>query len=122
MEDVIAIEVRLADGGARYFLTWGRIQHSVDTEPVCALVMRAAPSFSLQGKPISARVCDSLREAAESNSAPYFYEGLLRFCQRPIPFGDSYEQWRAQTAQAMADGKALYYCGTPVNRTHDEAD
>lgn len=39
MDDVVAVEVTLADGGLRYFVTWGRIQQTVDPEPVCKLVL-----------------------------------------------------------------------------------
>lgn len=39
MEDLIAVEVRLADGQSRYFLTWGRIQQAADPGPVAALVL-----------------------------------------------------------------------------------
>ena len=37
MDDVIAVEVRLADGAPRFFVTWGRIQSAADTEAVCAV-------------------------------------------------------------------------------------
>jgi hypothetical protein len=33
MDDVIAVKVELADGAARYFLAFGRIQDHVDPEP-----------------------------------------------------------------------------------------
>jgi len=66
VDDVVAVEVRLADGGLRYFLTWGRIQDVVDPEPVCELVLRFSRGCALGGVPVSARVCDTLREAADS--------------------------------------------------------
>jgi hypothetical protein len=56
-------------------------------------------------------VCGSLREAADSGSAPYFYECLLYFCWKPIPFGDHYEQWRSDREAAMEQGRDISFCG-----------
>jgi hypothetical protein len=117
VDDVIAVEVLLADGGRRYFVTWGRIQDPVDPDPVCTVVLRFAESCSLGGVPSSARVCDSLREAADSEDAPYFYEGFLVFCRKEIPFGDHYESWRSERAAAMGRGKEISYCGQ-LRRSH----
>jgi hypothetical protein len=116
VENVIAVEVRLADGASRFFLTWGRIQDPVDSAAVCEVVMQAAQAVSLGGEPVAAEVCTTLRDAAEA-SAPYFYEGLLAFASTQIPFGDGYEAWRKERADAMAQGKEIYYCGTPVRRS-----
>lgn len=116
MDDLIAVEVQLADGGRRYFLTWGRIQDAVDPEPVCEVVLSAARDFSLGSEPVRARVCETLREAAESAEAPYFWECFLKFCQRPIPFGENYQDWRAARDEAMSRGKEIAYCGAPVRR------
>jgi hypothetical protein len=113
VEDVVAVEVRLADGGARYFLTWGRIQDRVDPGPVCELVLRSTTPGSLRGDPVGARLCGTLREAAQSPEAPYFYECILSFCHRPIPFGDGYEAWRTDRDRAMQDGREISYCGRP---------
>jgi hypothetical protein len=115
MDDVVAVEVRLADGDLRYFLTWGRIQHAVDPQPLCDLVLQASRSFSLGGLPISVRVCTTLREAAESANAPYFYECYLSFCHKPVPHGDTYEAWRNATNKAMQAGQEIAYCGRPIN-------
>jgi len=117
MYDVIAVEVRLADGGFRYFVTWGRIQDAVDPDPVCRLALKAARGFSLGGgEPVSARVCGTLREAADSPDAPYFYECFRSFCEKPIPFGRRYEKWRAARAREMENGMAWAYCGVPPPR------
>jgi len=51
----------------------------------------------------------TLQEAAQ---APYFFEGLVSFAQRPIPFGDQYEDWRAKRRKRMEDGHEIYYLGT----------
>ena len=111
MDDIVAVEVQLADGRSRYFLTWGRIQHSVDPGAVCELVLAAAAGFVLGGEPVDARLCASLREAADSN-APYFYECFFKFAQEPIPFGEGYEAWRHAKADAMRAGREIAYCGS----------
>ena len=111
MEDVIAVQVRLADGGRRYFLTWGRIQDAVDPEPVCDVVMRFARLCSLGSEPVTARLCSTLREAAESHDAPHFYEALLSYPRSAIPLGNDYDAWRQQRAEAMDGGREIYYCG-----------
>jgi hypothetical protein len=85
VEEVIAVAVRLADGRQRYFLTWGRIQDSIDPGPVCELVFRFSRSCSLGGVPVSARLCGTLREAADSPDAPCFYESFLAFASRRPP-------------------------------------
>ncbi|MFG2042504.1 hypothetical protein [Dactylosporangium sp. NPDC048998] len=111
MDDVVAIEVRLADGGSRYFLTWGRIQHPVDPSPVCNLVLQASSMFALGSDPVSAQLCANLREAAESPDAPSFYECFLSFCHKPVPRGDGYETWRISMDLAMRAGEEIAYCG-----------
>jgi hypothetical protein len=112
MEDVIAVEVRLKDGSSRFFVTWGRIQDRVDPAPVCELVMRHVSEAMLGGEPLAATVCPTLRVAAESSEAPYFFDALVAFSRQKIP-GDRYEEWRREKAEAMANGKELYYCGKP---------
>ena len=67
--------------------------------------------FALGSHAQRARVCQSLREAADSRSAPYFYESLLVFARQPIPFGPDYQKWRAGRAAAMARGEEIAYCG-----------
>lgn len=114
MDDVIAVEVRLADGARRFFVTWGRIQHPVDPDPVCAVVIRFARDCALGCDPVTARLCSTLRDAADSDDAPLFYEALLSYSRQAIPFGDGYEAWRTQMADAMTRGQQIAYCGRPV--------
>jgi hypothetical protein len=113
VEDVIAVEVRLADGTRRFFVTWGRIQDPVDPDPVCAVVMRCAEECALGSEPIAARLCSTLREAAESKAAPWFYEALVSYSRSSIPLGEGYEAWRERRAEAMERGQQIYYCGRP---------
>ena len=113
VDDVIAVAVRLADGRQRYFLTWGRIQDTVDPGPVCDLVFRFSRSCSLGAAPVSARLCGTLREAADSPDAPYFYESFLAFASRPAPSGEDYAAWKAGVAERMKAGREISYCGQP---------
>ena len=110
MEDVVAVMVTLDSGEHRYFMTWGRIQDVIDGAELAALVLREAPRFDLGGEPASAEVCWSLRDARHET---YFFEALLAFAQRPIPYGSGYEAWRAEKAVAMARGEELRYLGRP---------
>jgi hypothetical protein len=103
------VEVRLADGALRYFITWGRIQDTVDPEPLQDLVMRHTTGFALRGDAVSAELC-LLREARD---APYFYEALVHFGQQPIPFGRGYQRWRRRIGREMEAGKHLYFLGSP---------
>ena len=111
---MIAVAVRLADGRERYFITWGRIQHKIDPVPVCDLVLRCSRSCSLGGAPVSARLCATLREAADSPDAPYFYECLLGFASQPVPYGQDYDAWKATVAERMEAGRDISYCGQPA--------
>ena len=113
MEDVVAAAVRL-DDGRQDFLTWGRMQDHGRSRPVCALVLRYSQSCSLGGAPVSARLCGTLREAAESPDAPYFYEAFLAFASHPAPSEADYPAWKAGVAERMEAGRDIWYCGQPA--------
>jgi hypothetical protein len=113
VDDVVAVEVELEDGSVRFFITWGRVQDAVDPGPVEALVLKHSSSYALGGAPRAARVCGALREAADSDAAPYFHECLMRFSRDSIPFGPNYQTWRAETGEAMRSGAQIAYCGNP---------
>jgi hypothetical protein len=117
VEDIVAVEVRLADGQRRHFLTWGRIQDPVDPEPLAEVVLRNAPRFSLGGEPLSARVLRDLRPAA---SAPYFLESFFQMCQQTIPYGPDYETWRERVAAEQEEGESLWYLGHVNSEQTDE--
>ena len=116
MDDVVAVEIQLVDGGVRYVITWGRIQGAVDPAPLEGVVLEHSRQLDLGGTVERARVCHSLREAADSRFAPYFYECLLDFARLSIPSapttnnGVPSEQprWlpagRSPTAASRADG------------------
>jgi hypothetical protein len=113
VDDVIAVEVRLDTGERRYFITWGRIQHRVDGSRVADIVLRHSRSCSLGGDPVEARVCGTLKVAALSDEAPYFYECYLDFARKPIPSDDGYDRWKFERAVAMEAGREISYCGRP---------
>lgn len=107
MEEVVAVAVETTNGPC-YFMTWGRIQHAVDAEPVEAIVLAAAVGFATPGTPVSARLCDSLQEVAQT---PLFHELFFGFCNRPIPDGRRYEQWRKRMDARMRSGREISYLG-----------
>ena len=108
MEDLVAVELTTTEGPVCYFVTWGRIQHAVDREPLEKLVLKVAGHFAVPGTPASARLCDSLQEARE---APLFYEALFSFARQRIPFGSGYEKWRRRIDKQMPSGKEIYFAG-----------
>ena len=109
MDDIIALEARVADGTSRYFMTWGRIPERVDPRPIELIVRTAAGQFAIGGDVQSVRVCDTLREAASSE---YFYEGFFHFCQERIPFGPHYQEWADGKLKALREGREIFYLGT----------
>lgn len=115
VEDIVAVEVRLADGQRRYFLTWGRIQDPVDPRPLAEAVLRNSSAFALDGVPVSASVLHDLRAAA---TAPHFLECFFQMCQRPIPFGTGYDRWREHVRRSRSKAGLS---GTWVTRTPNRA-
>jgi hypothetical protein len=113
VDDVVAVCVELEGGGRRYFVTWGRIQSAVDPGPLEALVLRHSTGCSLGGVALRARVCPTMREAAMSEDAPYFFESYRNFASVQIPFGNEYDEWRNLRAAAMESGREISYCGRP---------
>lgn len=110
MEDIVTIVVQLEDGEERFFMTWGRIQDIVDPEPLEQLVFKYCTDYGLGGKPVKARMCYSLQEAAH---APFFYETFFSFCQEPIPPAKKYQAWKKKIKKRMQKGEELAYLGNP---------
>jgi hypothetical protein len=102
MDDWVAVEVKTDSGCTGFFVTWGRIQDAVDPRPLEELTLRVATRFSIGGRPMTARVCANLREAA---AEPDFYEALLTFAQKPIPYGAGHNDWRREKAKTMEEGQ-----------------
>ena len=114
MEDLVAVEVTTNDGHTCYFITWGRIQSAVDPAPLERLIMKVASHFAIGSEPASARLCWSLSDARD---APYFYEALWSFSQKPIPFGPGYEKWRKRMNRRMREGREIYFVGPFAPKT-----
>jgi hypothetical protein len=112
VEEIVAVEVVLANGSSQYFITWGRIQGPVAYDEVAELVARAAATIYGMRDIADTRVCNSLRQAAAAEDAVHFYEGLAQFASVKIPTGRRrYRRWRARRASAMERGQEIYYCG-----------
>ena len=110
MENIVAVAVDLRSGRKRYFLTWGRIQSHVATDPLEALVLEHAGKFDLGGIPKKARLCHTLQEASRQ---PFFFEFFFEMSQRSIPSGRGYLAWKRKIDKLMRRGKELYYLGNP---------
>ena len=113
MEDIVAVEVRLADGGHRYFVTWGRAFDSVDPQRLERLALDHARNFALGAQAESAHVCWFLQDASRET---YFYEALAQFTAqlstRPSDAAGS-TAWIVDRAREDVDGSGWYYLGKP---------
>jgi len=103
VENVVAVAVHLDTGQRRFFMTWGRIQDTVNSTALEDLVLKHAAGCDLGGVPTRAETCSSLRDASD---APYFFEALIDFAREPWP--EHYDAWRSRIAQEMSVGKHLY--------------
>jgi hypothetical protein len=108
MDHIVAVEVTLDSGVHRYFLTWGRIQDSIDSAPVEAIILDRSSDFDLGGKALVAKLCATLQVASQE---PYFFESFFSMCQKTIPFGPDYQSWREGINQDMRSGREIYYLG-----------
>lgn len=117
MDDIVAVEVRLADGESRYVLTWGRVQDPVDPHSLADVVLARSRNFDLGGEPIWARVRWYLNAAA---GEPYFHECLAGLVARRSAADYGTPAWLTATDAAMREGRELYYCGRHRLREPDE--
>ena len=106
MEDVVAIELTRADGSMSYCMTWGRVFDPVDPAPLLAAVR--SHLIKPGDEPASLRVCETLHEAS---GATYFFESVIAFGQKQIPFGPGYDEWAAHMRSAIIEGKEIYRLG-----------
>jgi hypothetical protein len=114
MNHVIAVAVKLKRGKPRFFVTWGRTFGSVDGTEIEKIVLTHCKSYALGGIPVKAEVCYSLLDASK---APYFYEALMYFSEKPIPgSGVGYARWKKRIAREQRLGHHLMYCGDPDHR------
>jgi len=93
-------------------MTWGRVQSTVDPEPLEALVLASCPMFGIDAA--STRVCGSLQEARHD---PYFFECLAGLTAKLAARQASTrpdQKWRKKTDRRMRKGRDLSYCGDPT--------
>ena len=105
MDDVVGLRVTLKNGRVRGVITWGRVGDPIDDG---WLLDAYRLSLSVESKAEVERVelCGSLREISTSE---YFFEGLIAFARRPIPFGEGYEEWRAERLDEFKAGNGDFY-------------
>jgi hypothetical protein len=88
------------------------------TPAPCAISSFASPGHTRLAVPRSARgcarLCATLREAADSPDAPSFHESFLAFASQPPPSGADYPAWKAAVAERMEAGQEISYCGQPA--------
>jgi len=54
-------------------------------------------------------LCDSLGEVSDHE---YFYEALLAFGWRPIPFGSRNKAWKTKKRREILNGDEIYFLGS----------
>ena len=111
VEEVVAVELTTASGDVRYVVTWGRIQHRTESEPLEVIALANAGKFGVTA--IAARVCHSLQDARD---APYFFEALIHF-SAGIASRDAdgdLREWERRTDSEMRAGRHLCYLGDPT--------
>jgi hypothetical protein len=108
VEDVVAVEM-VVPPLRHYFMTWGRVFDPPSGEAELLTAVTAFAPAAIGETASDSRICDTLRSAS---NAPYFYEGLLSFAQRAIPYGDEYANWRLARRAAIQQGREIYYLGS----------
>jgi len=111
MDDVVGVKAKDAAGRFVAFMVWGRLFDVVDDRELLDLVRDRSSSFA--GAPMTDfRLSTSLIEISNHE---YFFESLLWFAWRPIPFGAEYQAWRAETRRKLIeDGEGLLFLGSSV--------
>ena len=107
MEDVVAFWVK-GKGREVGFLTWGRVFDRVDEAPLIEALRSGIAVFGFPAES-EISICDSLQEVS---GCRYFYEGLLIFSHKPIPFGKkTYWVWAKKMRKAIPKGKEICLLG-----------
>jgi hypothetical protein len=107
VDDIVGFRVLNSQRRWVGLLTYGRLWEPIDDSDLKAAVRASLPKFGLQSTD-EICLCDSLQEL---RSCPYFYEGFLSFAWHPIPFGDDYEEWRAQMRARVLSGDSIHCVG-----------
>lgn len=107
MDDVVGVIAEDSVRGRVGFVTYGRLWDPVDPAELLANISAHLPECGIENV-VSLSLCDTLSELRE---APYFFESLISFSWRPIPFGPNYEQWRESTRREVELGRHIYCVG-----------
>lgn len=54
------------------------------------------------------KLCDSLLQVSDHE---YFYEALLAFAWRPVPYGPRYKAWKTKKRRELLNGDEIYFLG-----------
>jgi hypothetical protein len=107
MEEVVGIRATDCKGRAAAFMTWGRLFDVTDDAELLRVVKHA--STSCEGRPFrNFRLCYALKDIAQFT---YFYESLLDFAWKPIPFGSHYKAWQRKMRSVLRQGREIYFLG-----------
>src|SRR3954463_7213484 len=105
MDDVVCVKVKQKGKRLIYLLTWGRVFDPVDPSTLLKAIEEGLISFGLKSIP-PPELCASLSEGAKEK---YFYEGLIAFARKPIPFGrTTYRAWATKMQRAIRSGKEIF--------------
>lgn len=107
MNDIIALKVRDKVNKIHYFLTWGRIFDNVNDLGTIKAIKPSLAKFGIKGID-SIKICSSLKEVTKTK---YFYENYFLMCQKRIPFGSRYNNWKKEMARKIENGKEIYSLG-----------
>jgi hypothetical protein len=109
MDDVVGVRAMDAAGRSVAFMVWGRLFDVVDDRELLDLVRDRSSSFA--GAPMTDfRISTSLLEISNHE---YLFESFLWFARRPVPFGEEYQAWRAETRRKLIeDGEGLLFVGS----------
>lgn len=107
MNDIIALKAKSKANKLYYFLTWGRIFDSIDESEIIKALQSNLSKFGIKNAS-SIKVCASLKDAL---NAKYFYENYFLMCQKGIPFGSRYSNWKKEMARKIKNGKEIYFLG-----------
>jgi len=108
MDDIVAIRATMENGESTYFMTYGRVHSNTDPKEIENLVLKFAPQFKTPSPVVTTEVCRSMSEAT---SAPLFFEGFFYFCQKVIPDGQEYFEWKRTTRTRLAEGRDIFALG-----------
>jgi len=110
VDDIVAIKVTDSRRRKHYFLTWGRVFHRIDPEPLITAIKPHLRTYGIE-KVRRVDVCNSLQEASRER---YFFEALFHMSAQGVPFGKTYTKWKSIQKKRIQQGKEIHYLGRRV--------